>query len=168
MEKHIILFLILVVSPLSLFANQGVNLDLTLPQEPFDFEQIEEDSILIQEAQDKRLRIFKIKNEPTKQTLRTFYILNFIDMSTSYYMTSNHPHVKEANFLLPEKPTAAEFIIHKSVLSPIIAANLEEGQMILTNWLLAGVIIRNIYLYETTSRCAGFNYHHVTGVNVAC
>lgn len=145
--------------------NQAASLDLTLPEIPFNYEQMEQDSVRIQEAENKRFRIFKIKNEPTKQTLRTFYILNFIDMSTSYYMTSNHPHIKEANFLLPEKPTAAEFIIHKSVLSPIIAANLEEGQMILTNWLLAGVILRNFYLYETTCRNMP-NYHHITGQNI--
>ena len=129
---------------------------------------MEQDSIRIQEAEDKRFRIFNIKNEPTKATLRTYYILNAIDMTSSYVFTRNHPHIKEANILLPGKPSAAEFILHKSVLTPFVAANLEEGQMIITNWLLAAVIIRNVYLYETTSKCSSFNYHHVTGVNVAC
>ena len=158
----------LVMVPMSLLAsnNQAASLDLTLPEIPFNYEQMEQDSKRIQEAENKkRLRFVKINNEPSKETLRTFYILNFIDMSTSYHMTRNHPHIKEANFLLPEKPSAAEFLLHKSVLTPLAAANLEEGQMVLVNWILAGVIIRNFYLYETTCRDLP-NYHHITGQNI--
>ena len=159
----------LVMVPMSLLAsnNQAASLDLTLPEIPFNYEQMEQDSKRIQEAENKkRLRFVKINNEPSKETLRTFYILNFIDMSTSYHMTSTHPNIKEANFLLPEKPTAAEFLLHKSVLTPIAAANLEEGQMVLVNWILAGVILRNFYLYETTCR-QGANYD-ITGRNISC
>ena len=159
----------LVMVPMSLLAsnNQAASLDLTLPEIPFNYEQMEQDSKRIQEAEkNKRLRFVKINNEPSKETLRTFYILNFIDMSTSYHMTSNHPHIKEANFLLPEKPSAAEFLLHKSVLTPLAAANLEEGQMVLVNWILAGVILRNFYLYETTCR-QGANYD-ITGRNISC
>ena len=158
----------LAMVPMSLLAssNQAAKLDLTLPEIPFNYEQIEQDSLRIQEAINKRARFVQIKNEPSKRTLRTYYILNFIDMTTSYHMTNNHPNIKEANFLLPEKPTAAEFLIHKSVTAPFAAANLEEGQMVLVNWLLAGVILRNLYLYETTCRQKA-NYD-ITGRNINC
>ena len=160
----------LVMVPMLLLAsnNQADSLDLTLPETPFNYEQMKQDSVQIEAAEKKRLRFIKINNEPTKRTLRAYYILNAVDMTTSYVFTRNNPHIKEANFLLPEKPSAAEFILHKSVLTPIIAANLEEEQMVLTNWILAAVIIRNFYLYEEASKCTDFNYHHITGVNVSC
>ena len=140
-------------------------LDLTLPETPFDYQQMEEDSMLIQDAINNRLRIFKVKNEPTKRQLRTFYILNAIDMTTSYHMTRNHPHIHESNFLLPGKPTAAEFLLHKSVTTPLAAANLEEGQIVVVNWFIAAVILKNIYLYNTTCKTLP-NYHHITGENL--
>ena len=86
-------------------------------------------------------------------------------MTTSYYMTKSHPTLKEANFLLPEKPTAMEFILHKSIVTPIVAANFEEGQMVGVNWVLGFVILHNLYLYENVCRQSP-NYHHVTGRNM--
>jgi hypothetical protein len=163
MEKLITLFLTLLVIPLSVSANQEV--DLTLPETPFDFEQMERDSLLIQEAINKRLRFVVVKDEPSKRTLMTFYLLNSVDMVTSYHMTTKHPTLKEANFLLPKKPTAAQFLVHKSVTVPIAAANFNEHQMVIANWILAAVIIHNFYLYENTCRQSP-NYHHVTGQNM--
>ena len=165
MEKLITLFLTLGLAQSLQSASLEDKLDLTLPETPFDFEQMEEDSLRIQDAINNRLRLFNIKNEPSKSTLRTFYILNAIDMSTSWYMTKNHSQIKEANFLLPEKPTAAEFLIHKSVTAPLAAANLEEGQMVIVNWLLGVVIVHNLYLYKTTCRQSP-NYHDITGINI--
>ena len=165
MEKLTILFLTLLVTPLFAYDKAADKLDLTLPETPFDYEQMNKDSLLIQEALNKRLRIIEIKNEPSARTLKAFYILNAIDMTSSYYMTRNHASIKEANFLLPEKPSAAEFLIHKSVITPIAAANFEEGQMVIVNWALGFVILHNLYLYNNTCRQSP-NYHHVTGRNM--
>ena len=161
------LALLLIGAAILYFANplHAQELDLTLPETPFDYVQMEEDSMLIQDAINNRLRFFNIKNEPSKRTLRTFYILNAIDMSTSYYMTRSHPILKESNFLLPEKPTAAEFLIHKSVTAPLAAANLEEGQMVIVNWALGFVILHNLYLYNNTCRHSA-NYHDITGQRI--
>ena len=165
MEKLIILFLTLLVTPLFAYDKAADKLDLTLPETPFNYEQMEEDSLRIQEAINKRLRFVHIKNEPSRKTVMTFYMLNAIDMATSYHMTRSHPTLKEANFLLPEKPSAAEFLIHKSVTAPIAAANFDQNQMVLANWILAAVVVRNFYLYENTCRQSP-NYHHVTGQNL--
>ena len=165
MEKLIILFLTLLAIPLYASGKAADKLDLTLPETPFNYEQMNQDSLLIQQAINERFRFVKIKNEPSKRTLRTFYILNAIDMSTSYYMTRSHPTIKEANFLLPEKPNAAEFLIHKAVIVPITAANFEEGQMVAVNWVLGFVILHNLYLYNITCKQTA-NYHHVTGQNI--
>ena len=126
---------------------------------------MEEDSLRIQQAMNERFRFVKIKNEPSKRTLRTFYILNAIDMTSSYYMTRNHASIKEANFLLPEKPSAAEFLIHKSVITPIAAANFEEGQMVVVNWALGFRILHIHYIVNTSCDYAA-NYHHITGQRI--
>ena len=165
MEKLTTLFLTLLVTPLLAYDNQEVKLDLTLPETPFNYQQMEEDSLRLEKAINERFRFVEIKNEPSKQTLRTFYILNAIDMTSSYYMTRNHASIKEANFLLPEKPSAAEFLIHKSVITPIAAANFEEGQMVIVNWALGFVILHNLYLYNNTCKQSP-NYHHITGQRI--
>ena len=165
MEKLITLFLTLGLAQSLQSASLEDELDLTLPETSFNFEQIKEDGILIQNAINNRLRIFNIKEEPSARTLKTFYILNAIDMSTSYYMTRNHRHIKESNFLLPEKPSAAEFLIHKSVTAPLAAANLEQGQMVIVNWALGFVILHNLYLYNNTCRHSA-NYHDITGQRI--
>ena len=147
---------------------EAEELDLRIPETDYDFRQIEEDSLRVQEAINKRLRFIDVKNEPTKRQLKTFYILNFIDMTTSYYMVNNHPHMREANPLLPDHPSAAQFLTQKLITAPLIAANFEEGQLVLANWVLGVVIIKNLYLYNSASRCTKFNYHHITGANIAC
>ena len=162
-----VLALLLIGAAVLYFANplHAQELDLTLPETPFNYKQMEQDSLLIQDAINKRFRFVKVTNEPSRKTLMTFYLLNAIDMSTSYHMTKHHPTLKESNFLLPEKPSAAEFIIHKSVTAPIAAANFDQNQMVLANWILAAVVVRNFYLYENTCKQSA-NYHHVTGQNI--
>jgi len=162
-----LLALLLVGGALLYFAKPlyAQELDLTLPETDFDFRQIEEDSFLIQEAINKRLRFIDVKNEPTKRQLRAFYVLNAIDMTTSYHMTRNHPNIYEANILLPGKPSAAQFLVQKLATVPVAAANFEEGQIVIANWIIAAVIMKNIYYYETACR-TGANYHHITGQNL--
>jgi len=85
-------------------------------------------------------------------------------MAGSYYFIKNNPNIKEGNFLLPEKPSAAEFIVHKSVTVPLVAQNSEAGQMLIMNSVLTLVVLRNLYLYETTpSECNNF---HVNGSRI--
>ena len=53
-----------------------------------------------------KLRFLPVKTEPTKEQLRYFYIINFLDMSMSYYFIKNNPNIREGNFLLPDRPSA--------------------------------------------------------------
>jgi len=147
---------------------EAEELDLRIPETDFDFRQIEEDSLLVQEAINKRLRFIDVKNEPTKRQLKTFYILNFIDMTTSYHMVNSRRNIREGNPLLPDHPSAGQFLTQKFITAPLIAANFEEEGVVFTNWVLGVVIIRNLYLYNSASKCENFNYHHITGANVAC
>ena len=89
-------------------------------------------------------------------------------MAGSYYFIKNHPNIKEGNFLLPERPSIAEFILHKGITVPLVAANVEEGQMIIMNSILTFVVIRNWYLYETTSQNMCPPNFHVDGYRMPC
>ena len=80
-------------------------------------------------------------------------------MSMSYYFINNNPNIREGNFLLPDRPSAAEFIIHKGITVPIVAQNVDAHQMVIMNSLLTMVVLRNWYLYNTTSKCDTFNFH---------
>jgi len=85
-------------------------------------------------------------------------------MAGSYYFIKNNPNIKEGNFLLPERPSAAEFILHKSLTVPIVSQNAEAGQMAIMNAAITAVVLRNIYLYQTTpSECNNF---HVDGSRI--
>ena len=107
----------------------------------------------------KRLRFIPVKEEPSEKQLKYYYWINFLDMTGSYYFIKNNPNIKEGNFLLPEKPSAAEFILHKSITTPFVAQNVDTHQMVVMNSILTMVVIRNFYLYKTTSPCPSMNFH---------
>ena len=107
-----------------------------------------------------------MSNEPTPEQLRYFYIINFIDMAHSYYAISNHPHLREGNPLLPRKPSAAQFILHKGITVPLIGDNVEAGQMAILNAMITLTVLRNIYLYENTPKCPTNFYYY--GGRIPC
>ena len=74
-------------------------------------------------------------------------------MAHSYYSISNHPYLKEGNFLLPEKPSAAQFILHKGITVPLVGSNVEAGQMTVINTMITVVVLRNMYLYQHIPKC---------------
>ena len=94
--------------------------------------------------------------------------MNFLDASMSYHYVHDHPNIKEGNPLLPEKPNAGQFILQKGLTAPLLAANSSYEDMVFYNVVLTVVVLRNHYLYNTTSRCAGPANYHVDGYNVNC
>ena len=94
--------------------------------------------------------------------------MNFLDMSMSYHYVHDHPNIKEGNPLLPEKPNAGQFILQKGITAPLLAANSSYEDMVFYNVVLTVVVLRNHYLYNTTSRCVGPANYHVDGYNVNC
>ena len=84
----------------------------------------------------------------------------------SYYFIRNNPNIKEGNPLLPDHPSAAEFVAHKALTVPLVSQNVESGQMVIMNSILTAVVLRNWYLYNTTSKCEA-NFH-VDGYRMPC
>jgi|TARA_Y100000114_G_C11735370_1_gene315845 hypothetical protein len=88
-------------------------------------------------------------------------------MAGSYYFVKNNPNIKEANFFLPERPSFGQFVAHKAITTPIVAQNVEAGQMTIMNSVITIVVLHNWYLYTTTPECPP-NFYHDTGERVPC
>ena len=146
MEKLITLFLTLLVIPLSVSANQEV--DLTLPDTPFDFEQMEKDGQLIKEWEERNYyRIFNNPDPlPTKKQIRYSWIVHTLDMATTIYALENRDNVKEGNWILGESPNNIEIIGLKLLILPIVHQNSSEHAMVYFNTITTAAVINNLYV----------------------
>jgi hypothetical protein len=146
MEKLITLFLTLLVIPLSVSANQEV--DLTLPETPFDFEQMERDSKLIKELEERDYyRIFNNPDPlPTQEQIRYSWIIHTLDMATTIYALKTHDNIKERNPILGENPNNVEIIGLKLLILPIVHQNSSEHAMIYFNAITTATVINNLYV----------------------
>ena len=152
MEKLLTLFLTLGLAQSLQSANLEDRLNLDY-QIPFDFEQIEEDSKLIKDWEDRhRYRIFNNPEPlPTKQQIRYSWIIHSLDMATTIYALENRDRVKEGNPILGEQPESWEVIGLKLTVLPFIHQNSSEYAMTYFNTVTTAVVINNlrvIYKYE--------------------
>ena len=98
-------YLILLITPL-LYAD----LNYSLPEQPWDYEQIQQDAAKI-EASEITYH-FDFENKKHK----TFLILNILDVASTIYAMENRDTLYETNFLLPSKPNPEELIIQKVIV----------------------------------------------------
>ena len=146
MEKLITLFLTLLVIPLSVSANQEV--DLTLPETPFDYEQMEKDGQLIKEWEEREYyRIFNNPDPlPTQKQIRYSWIVHTLDMATTIYALENRDNVKEGNLILGESPNNIEIVGLKLLILPIVHQNSSEHAMVYFNTITTAAVINNLYI----------------------
>jgi len=146
MEKLITLFLTLLVIPLSVSANQEV--DLTLPETPFDYEQMEKDGQLIKDWEERNYyRIFNDPDPlPTEKQIRYSWIVHSLDIATTIYALENRDTVKEGNPILGESPNNIELIGLKLLILPIIHQNSSEYAMTYFNTVTTAAVINNLYV----------------------
>ena len=146
MEKLITLFLTLLVIPLSVSANQEV--DLTLPETPFDYEQMERDGQLIKEWEERQYyRIFNNPDPlPTREQIRYSWIVHTLDMATTIYALENRDNVKEGNLILGESPNNIEIVGLKLLILPIVHQNSSEHAMVYFNTITTAAVINNLYI----------------------
>lgn len=146
MEKLITLFLTLLVIPLSVSANQEV--DLTLPETPFDFEQMEKDGQLIKEWEERsKLRIFNDPDPlPTEKQIRYSWIIHSLDVATTIYALENRDNVIEKNPILGESPNSIELISLKLLVLPFVHQNSSEYAMTYFNTITTTAVINNLYV----------------------
>lgn len=128
MAKHITLLLILAVAPLL----QSNSLQVDLPYEPFNFEQIERDKKQIWEFSNKN-RIDFNWNEPMHQY---YFWINLADMATTIYAMENRDNLYEGNFLLDDEPEPEELLLQKVALSYFFhEVGMFSGEKLTDDWL---------------------------------
>ena len=148
MGKLIILFLTLGLAQ----SLQSDSLVVKLPETNFNFEQIEKDAKLIEEAaaaRRKRFRFREIKNEPTLCQIRYSWFINSLDVGTSIYAINNRNNLVESNIILGDRPEEWEFLALKLTTVPIAHSNIEAEELSVLNGILTLVVARNIYLINT-------------------
>ena len=146
MEKLTMLFLTLLVIPLSVSANQEV--DLTLPDTPFDFEQMEKDGQLIKEWEEREYyRIFNNPDPlPTQKQIRYSWVVHALDMATTIYALEHRENIREGNPVLGESPNNIEIIGLKLLILPIVHQNSSEHAMVYFNAITTATVINNLYV----------------------
>ena len=129
MAKHITLLLILAAAPLL----QSNNLQVDLPDEPFDFEQIEKDSKEIWEYRNKN-RIDFDCNEPLH---KYYFWINLADMATTMYALENRDNLYESNYLVNDHtPELEKLLIQKAMVTYAFHEfGMFSGQKLTDDWL---------------------------------
>jgi len=140
MAKHITLLLILAV-PLLLQSNN------LLVDEPFDFEQIKQDTAKIKAA--KYSYTFNFQNP--KHTY--FVIINTLDLATTIYALENRDNLYEQNILLDDTPKIEELLAQKIIVSYALErlgifdnTVMANDALSLTNFFVTIATINNYYL----------------------
>lgn len=95
------------------FPIYSLDLDLTIPELPYDYEPIE-----IEER--RFLNLSDYNEPPTKGQLIYFWSANVLDVWTTHRGMKSSPYVKELNPLLPERPELEELILHKLIVGGLI------------------------------------------------
>lgn len=145
MAKHITLLLILAAAPLL----QSNSLQVDLPYEPFDFEQIEKDKKEIWDFQNEN-RIDFDWNEPMH---KYYFWINLADMATTMYALENRDNLYEGNYIVNDHtPELEKLFLQKALVSYAFHEfGMFSGEDITDDWLFlvnAGITIATINNYR--------------------
>ena len=137
-------YLILLITPF-LYAD----LDLTLPEQDFDFEQIEKDSKEIWDYSNKN-RIDFDWNESMHQY---YFWINLVDMATTMYALENRDNLYEGNILVNDHtPELEKLLIQKAMVTYAFHEfGMFSGQELTDEWLYltnAAITIATINNYR--------------------
>ena len=137
-------YLILLITPF-LYAD----LDLTLPEQDFDVEQIEKDSKEIWDYSNKN-RIDFDWNESMHQY---YFWINLVDMATTMYALENRDNLYEGNILVNDHtPELEKLLIQKAMVTYAFHEfGMFSGQELTDEWLYltnAAITIATINNYR--------------------
>ena len=146
MGKLIILFLTLGLAQ----SLQSNSLVVKLPETDFNFEQIEKDAKLIEEAIGARRKRFRFEvKEPVKGSqIAAFVFLQAADVYTTY-RGLKYNCVKELNPIVGERPSISTMIFTKAaILTPAFQYDIKQGNlspklMSEMNFVMSAIIANN-------------------------
>jgi hypothetical protein len=87
-------------------------LDLTLPELPYDYE--------IEIKEERYLNLGDYREPPTNKQLTIFWTLNVLDVWTTHRGMKHSPLIKEANPILDDRPELEELILQKAVIGGLM------------------------------------------------
>lgn len=117
-------------------------LDMTLPEPPH--EEIKRISQI--EKERKAFQFVNVTNMPSDRDLRISKILHTLDVMTTIYVMENRNNIVEGNWLLPDRPSNEQLIGQKTILLTLAHHNMEQGQIVVINWLTGVAVARNLYI----------------------
>lgn len=117
-------------------------LDMTLPEPPH--EEIKRISQI--EKERKAFQFVNVTNMPSDRDLRISKILHTLDVMTTIYAMENRNNIVEGNWLLPDRPSNEQLIGQKTILLTLAHHNMEQGQIVVINWLTGVAVARNLYI----------------------
>ncbi len=153
MKKLIQLFLLTtIILPLFFQAEEVISRDQIkqyVKDMPFDFNQMEKDSKLIEfdiTKKRKRFQIVDVQKYPTPNEIRNSIIIHTLDVATTIYALENRREVKEGNIILGPYPDIHEVILLKALVLPFVHQNFERGQLVVMNWAGGFAVVNNLYI----------------------
>ena len=112
-----------------------------------EIEQAKKDAKLIKDWEERnRLNFFDVSVKPTKEQIRHSWLVNSLDLATTIYALETMDNVKEANFILGEKPSTEKVIALKLFVLPLIHQNSNTHQMVWFNSVVTTAVINNLYV----------------------
>lgn len=96
-----------------LFTVPSWGLDLTLPEEPYDYKSIEIPRVYLMNFGD-------YQDPPTRAQKTVFWTLNALDVWTTHRALKDCPNCKEMNPLLPDRPRLEELLLQKAIVGGLI------------------------------------------------
>jgi hypothetical protein len=95
------------------FPIYSLDLDLTIPELPYDYE--------IEPIPEERfLHLGDYQEPPTRNQLIYYWTLNALDVWTTHRGMKHSPYIREANPLLDDRPELEELILQKAVVGGLI------------------------------------------------
>ena len=153
MKKLIQLFLLTtIILPLFFQAEEVISRDQIkqyVKDMPFDFNQMEKDSKLIEfdiTKKRKRFQIVDVQKYPTPNEIRNSIIIHTLDVATTIYALENRREVKEGNIILGPYPDIHEVILLKALVLPFVHQNFEREQLVFMNWAGGVAVTNNLYI----------------------
>lgn len=118
------------------FPIYSLDLDLTIPELPYDYEPIE--------IEEKRfLHLGDFNEPPTRGQIIYFWTFNALDVWTTHRGIKSSPYIREANPLLDDRPTLEELIFHKAIVAGLMHKHSSSDYMQVLNISLTWAVWNN-------------------------
>lgn len=129
-------------------------LDLTLPEQDFDFEQIEKDKKQIWQFSNKN----RIDFDWNKPMHKYYFWINVADMATTMYALENRDNLYEGNYLVNDHtPELEKLLLQKALVSYAFHEfGMFSGKELTDDWL---------YLVNTGITLATINNYRLIQIN---